>query len=567
MPSNNKLYQKYFEKTGIQLTDSPMSNDPSEVDRQSDELYHLCFNRPRKAIKRLEPLIKKYPNVPSLKNFLYVAFKGVKLNEKAEAILDRTLKEHPDYIFGITSKILDLIEEEDLLKHRHLLGSPPRITTITGPRTIHISEFCNYQLAVGHYAALTGDEAEAMERLQSLIDIGAEDKYTKNLAKKIGISRLRNFGQQQEKEAKIRQIVEANIKTTLTQTEEEPVFNHPEINIFYNKSVANIAKSDIAKIMELPRPSLIQDLETILQDVIRRRDYFFDERLYDDDSHEFIFHALYFLGALKSEKSLPLVLNLFRMGEDFIDGWFADYAEEVFYPVLYALGENQLTLLSDFVKEENNEAFNRLLPVKTVSQIALHQPERRTEVIEWLADIFQFHLDQPDNKNIIDTDFIGMTASYLIDIRAVKLLPLLEKIYANQWIPDSLQGSLKEMTKEIQLPFEAFRLDPLPLNIHEYYSKEYQSRKAKPSRFSTDFSDILDNETEAQKMVNSAWSDVLFGGLRNRGEDYDEYEDEYEEDGYYEQVKTVVRTSPKVGRNDACPCGSGKKYKKCCLKK
>jgi preprotein translocase subunit SecA len=24
------------------------------------------------------------------------------------------------------------------------------------------------------------------------------------------------------------------------------------------------------------------------------------------------------------------------------------------------------------------------------------------------------------------------------------------------------------------------------------------------------------------------------------------------------------RTQPKVGRNDLCPCGSGKKYKKCC---
>ena len=24
------------------------------------------------------------------------------------------------------------------------------------------------------------------------------------------------------------------------------------------------------------------------------------------------------------------------------------------------------------------------------------------------------------------------------------------------------------------------------------------------------------------------------------------------------------REAPKVGRNDPCPCGSGKKYKKCC---
>ena len=30
------------------------------------------------------------------------------------------------------------------------------------------------------------------------------------------------------------------------------------------------------------------------------------------------------------------------------------------------------------------------------------------------------------------------------------------------------------------------------------------------------------------------------------------------------QVQQVVRAGAKVGRNDPCPCGSGKKYKKCC---
>lgn len=28
--------------------------------------------------------------------------------------------------------------------------------------------------------------------------------------------------------------------------------------------------------------------------------------------------------------------------------------------------------------------------------------------------------------------------------------------------------------------------------------------------------------------------------------------------------KTIKREQPKVGRNDPCPCGSGKKHKKCC---
>jgi len=30
---------------------------------------------------------------------------------------------------------------------------------------------------------------------------------------------------------------------------------------------------------------------------------------------------------------------------------------------------------------------------------------------------------------------------------------------------------------------------------------------------------------------------------------------------------TVRREGKKVGRNDPCPCGSGRKYKKCCLPK
>jgi uncharacterized protein YecA (UPF0149 family) len=30
-------------------------------------------------------------------------------------------------------------------------------------------------------------------------------------------------------------------------------------------------------------------------------------------------------------------------------------------------------------------------------------------------------------------------------------------------------------------------------------------------------------------------------------------------------IATVVRGGEKVGRNDSCPCGSGKKFKKCCM--
>ena len=36
------------------------------------------------------------------------------------------------------------------------------------------------------------------------------------------------------------------------------------------------------------------------------------------------------------------------------------------------------------------------------------------------------------------------------------------------------------------------------------------------------------------------------------------------EDGELVGETPIVREEPRVGRNDPCPCGSGKKYKKCC---
>jgi yecA family protein len=45
------------------------------------------------------------------------------------------------------------------------------------------------------------------------------------------------------------------------------------------------------------------------------------------------------------------------------------------------------------------------------------------------------------------------------------------------------------------------------------------------------------------------------------------FEDSFDLPYDYEPQTPYVRDAPKVGRNDPCPCGSGKKYKKCCLKK
>ena len=40
--------------------------------------------------------------------------------------------------------------------------------------------------------------------------------------------------------------------------------------------------------------------------------------------------------------------------------------------------------------------------------------------------------------------------------------------------------------------------------------------------------------------------------------------DEFYDQALWPRPEPFVRDEPKIGRNDLCPCGSGKKYKKCC---
>jgi hypothetical protein len=59
-------------------------------------------------------------------------------------------------------------------------------------------------------------------------------------------------------------------------------------------------------------------------------------------------------------------------------------------------------------------------------------------------------------------------------------------------------------------------------------------------------------EPEAMEQRQKAWAeaDAELDSADDLGDGLDE---------------PYVRAEPKVGRNDPCPCGSGKKYKKCCM--
>lgn len=139
-----------------------------------------------------------------------------------------------------------------------------------------------------------------------------------------------------------------------------------------------------------------------------------------------------------------------------------------------------------------------------------------------------------------------------------KYLPLEQKIYEHflNERKNSLKGGFKELS-------EQFGMEPLFFvgfldGISAALDKELDTNKIKEnSKINISFK----WENLYKKMVEykaehlyklSEWENIFTKEERER---------------LYKAQKTsgtVVRGTPKTGRNDPCPCGSGKKYKKCC---
>lgn len=569
--SNNKrkkLFEKFYDETGIQLTASALEGIPEQ--KKSEKLYFLAQKQPLRAIPEIKKLIEKYPEVPSFKNHLYTAYMISDQRLKAIKLQEEIIKEHPKYVFGVSNKILNIDDEKELERHRHLLGSPMDIRSLIGKnKVIHISEYFIYQLAAGYFEAMTEEPEKAKKRLETLIELEANPDQIQFLARVIAMATMKEMAENRANMEIHSIVVDALPKIILPQTEEAPKLQHSELEIFYSTSISDISRKQISKIFSLPRATLLQDLNLIVEDSIARWDYFqsFD---YKEETHEFLFHALYFQGALNAEEYLNTTLNLLRAGAEFVDYWFNDYIFEAIYPTLLSQGRNQLEVLKEFVLEENLFGFNRATVSETVSQVALHQTERRSEVIEWYRDVIQYHLDRPKNKKLIDSAFLSLVVGDLISIRATELIPLIEKLYQNRWIEDMMNGPLPDILKSINRDYHDSEKKPVPKDIYEYYSGKYNDRKVAPV-FTEAEQQIMTNMKSPAEMavLNELASFMEELEHQDEQDDYYDFFDDESDEEYYEPryIEPYKRETPKVSRNAPCPCGSGKKYKRCCINK
>ncbi len=150
---------------------------------------------------------------------------------------------------------------------------------------------------------------------------------------------------------------------------------------------------------------------------------------------------------------------------------------------------------------------------------------------------------------------------------------VIKALIAVEIIPESLEDN--DLEKDAHKYFGELRL------LEEYhffqkYIKRLKNNYSDLYAVKAHFFDEIRDSKSRKKMLRSyrkklsryekileGFKDFFFDG------DEDEYYDEYYDNNeffhnYEEPRQPYVREQPKIGRNEPCPCGSGKKYKKCC---
>ncbi len=89
-----------YEITAEPIHDRRYKRLPRRVKDAFDRLHAEAQKRPHKAIPELLELLEQYPNMPTLYNYLSVAYSRSGQRKKAEEIIQENYRRNPDYLFA-----------------------------------------------------------------------------------------------------------------------------------------------------------------------------------------------------------------------------------------------------------------------------------------------------------------------------------------------------------------------------------------------------------------------------------------------------------------------------------
>jgi uncharacterized protein len=249
----------------------------------------------------------------------------------------------------------------------------------------------------------------------------------------------------------------------------------------------------------------------------------------------FIFHLL---GSWREKPAYRPLARLLNLPADDLDRVLGGAITENTHRVMAAVFDGDPQPLYDVILNENADEFARSRMLEVLAMVALRGELAREEVEQFLHASFTKFQAEPGS-------FVwnGWQSAVAI-LRLEEMKPLVKQAFDEQWIDPSLM-EYRHFLADFQIaverpdaPFESpeeytlFGDTVEELSTWYCFSAKYQEEKRRYEE---------DEKRAAEK--RKIGPRPLWGS--DRGQAFNPFKD--------------------VGRNDPCPCGSGKKFKKCCL--
>ncbi len=250
-----------------------------------------------------------------------------------------------------------------------------------------------------------------------------------------------------------------------------------------------------------------------------------EEREDLEDEYQLHFYALFLLGEFQDRESFPKILELATLPEGGADYLLGDLITEGLKDILYNTYNGNLQLLKNAIKDESADEFVRSALADVMGQLYLDGVLEDNEWKDFMKEIIYCAEEQ----------------NYLLDTFASAIC----------------QCHFVDMLKEIKYMLAQGLMDERTMG-------KYDSCVDAMFTYRDDEKNFCETPINTIKMLQP-WS--MFEDMS------DPVKIERNKKNFEKLMQAAMKKSKeqefvtKVGRNDPCPCGSGKKYKFCCLNK
>lgn len=294
-------------------------------------------------------------------------------------------------------------------------------------------------------------------------------------------------------------------------------------------------------------PELLRILETIDQD---------PQPWLADESRFIHIHSLYLLAFFRETRAYPLIVRIFARPGEFPFELAGDIVTQDLSRILASVSGGDLSGIKRLIEDEQVNEWVRSSALGALEFLVIAGEADRDEAMAYIVSLF----GKLERKPSALWDEIAFVCA---DLWPQEAFHDLRCAYDEKLVWDRCVG-WDEIERALALGKEeaikcAVARNPLITDI-ERSMKWMQNFQPPRSDTGTeeewedlgDFEDSEDLEDEEfedeifNRMFDGAAPDILDSLLNDPPEG------------------PIRRTTPKVGRNELCPCGSGKKYKKCC---